>query len=147
MVDATLTTVQRRYRPSAHDGSISMVMGGLLVRGGLMAKVLPLAAGLGLGAGFLLLCLSMGAGLVYTFNGTLLFVFVAADLIFVLLTGRLRLAASYSNGEFRARDLRTGRVAGSLVTVALLALLIVGALPFGFGHTIRTGLSWYVFHK
>jgi hypothetical protein len=29
----------------------------------------------------------------------------------------------------------------------VLALLIVGALPIGFGHTIRTGLSWYVFHK
>jgi hypothetical protein len=83
---------------------------------------------------------------VYTFNATGTFVLVAADLVFVLLTGRLRLAANYDSRDtpqFSARDLRTGRVAGSLMAGAVLALLIVGALSIGPGHIIRVGLDWY----
>lgn len=119
----------------------------IAVRSRLIAKVLPWAAGFGSGLGFLLLCLRTGAGLVYTASATALSVLAAWDLVFVLLTGRLRLAASKEpHEEFRATELRTGPVAGSLLAATVLALLIVGALPVGFGHPIRTGLSWYAVH-
>jgi hypothetical protein len=63
------------------------------VSGKLIPWVLPWAAGLGSGAGFLLPCLSRGAGPVYTVNATATFVLAAADLVFVLRTGRLRLGS------------------------------------------------------
>jgi hypothetical protein len=149
-----------------------------LVGGRLIAKALPWAVGLSSGAGFVLLCLKTNAGHVYTTAATILFVFVAADLVFVLRTGRLRLSASYEvtheatheatdepaneatdepaneatekvtneSKEFRALDLQTGRVVGSLIAATVLALLIVGALQVGFGRTFNTGLSWWTIH-
>jgi hypothetical protein len=72
---------QRAYRPSASGTSVS------LVGGRLIAKALPWAVGLSSGAGFVLLCLKTNAGHVYTTAAAILFVFVAADLVFVLRTG------------------------------------------------------------
>jgi len=117
-----------------------------------------------------LLCLKTNAGHVYTIAATIVFVFAAADLVFVLRTGRHRLSASYGatdeatheatdkatdkatdnstseSKEFRALDLQTGRVVGSLIAATVLALLVVGALQVGFGRTFNTGLSWWTIH-
>jgi hypothetical protein len=90
--------------------------------------------------------LSADADHAYTFYATLLFAFAVGDLVFVLLTGRLRLGARYEDREFSALDVRTGRVAGSFIAATVLTLLIWGALAVGFGHTIQTGLSWFAIH-
>jgi hypothetical protein len=103
--------------------------------------------GVGGGVGYALLCLSTNVGLGYTVIATGLFALAAADLAFVLLTGRLRLRVQYESGKLQTRDLRTGRVTGSIVAAAVLVILVLGALPIGTGHTIRTGLDWYRFHS
>jgi Na+/melibiose symporter-like transporter len=94
----------------------------------------------------LLFCLANHVGRVYTFNATLMFLLVAADLVFALLTGRLRLAARYRDGEVRAVDVPTGRGIGACLATSVLALLIVGASPFSLGHAIRAPVAWYAFH-
>ncbi len=108
--------------------------------------VLPWVLGSGSAAAFLLFCRANHVGLVYTFNATLLCLLITASLVFVLLTGRLRLAASYSDGEFRAFDVPTGRVIGTCLAALMLALLVVGASPLSQGDAIRTVVSWYALH-